>query len=83
MSIHDFNERFKVELPQSDEYDTIGGFLHKQTGRIPELNEEVRYENVIFTVVKKSQRRIRLVRVHKNPTSASHDVAELASEKHE
>jgi putative hemolysin len=83
MSIHDFNERFSIELPQSDEYDTIGGFLHKHTGRIPELNEEVRYENVVFTVVKKSQRRIRLVRVHKNPTSASHDVAALASEKHE
>jgi CBS domain containing-hemolysin-like protein len=67
MSIHDFNERFKVELPQSDEYDTIGGFLHKHAGRIPELNEEIRFENLLFTVVKKSQRRIRLVRFQQMP----------------
>jgi CBS domain containing-hemolysin-like protein len=65
MSIHDFNERFGVELPQTDEYDTMSGFLHKHTGRIPELNEEVRFENYLFIIVKKSQRRIRLVRVKK------------------
>lgn len=63
MAIKDFNERFNVELPQTDEYDTMSGFLHKQTGRIPELNEEVHFDRWSFTVVKKSQRRIRLVRV--------------------
>lgn len=65
MSIHDFNERFKAELPETDEYETMSGFLHKQTGRIPELNEEIRYQNLSFTIVKKSQRRIRLVKVKK------------------
>jgi CBS domain containing-hemolysin-like protein len=60
-----FNERFQVELPQTDEYETISGFLYKLTGRIPELNEEILYENLKFTIVKKSQRRIRLVRVRK------------------
>ena len=65
MSIHAFNERFHIELPETDEYETMSGFLHKQTGRIPELNEEIRCENYSFTIVKKSQRRIRLVKVKK------------------
>lgn len=65
MSVHDFNARFNAQLPLTDEYDTISGFLQKHTGRIPELNEQIRYENLSFTVVKKSQRRIRLVRVNK------------------
>jgi putative hemolysin len=65
MSIHDFNERFRVELPQTEEYETMSGFLHKQTGRIPEMNEEIRFESYSFTIVKKSQRRIRLVKVKK------------------
>lgn len=79
MSIHDFNERFKVELPQTDEYETMSGFLHKHTGRIPELNEEIRYENYSFTVVKKSQRRIRLIRVRKISTPVAEHVVDGAS----
>lgn len=67
MSIPDFNERFNVELPLNDEYETMSGFLQKLTGRIPELHEEIHYEQFIFTVLKKSQRRIRLIRVRIQP----------------
>ena len=65
ISVKDFNERFKAGVPEMDEYETVSGFLHKQTGRIPELNEEIQFENYVFTIVKKSQRRIRLVRMRK------------------
>jgi putative hemolysin len=65
MTVPDFNERFQVEVPQGDEYETMSGFLSKLTGRIPELNEEIRYESLLFTIVKKSQRRLRLVKVRK------------------
>jgi len=63
--IKGFNERFKVDIPQADEYETLSGFLNKLTGRIPDLNEEIRHDNLLFTVVKKSQRRIRMVRVRR------------------
>ncbi|MFA6456583.1 MAG: hemolysin family protein [Bacteroidota bacterium] len=63
MSIHDFNERFKTDIPENSQYDTISGFLHTQTERIPELHEEVRYENISFVVVKKNERRIRQVKI--------------------
>ena len=63
--VKDFNERFRASVPETDEYETVSGFLHKQTGRIPELNEEIAYESLAFTIVKKSQRRIRLVKVRR------------------
>jgi CBS domain containing-hemolysin-like protein len=63
MSIHDFNERFLTNIPEDSQYDTISGFLHQQTERIPELHEEITYENVSFTVVKKNERRIRQVKI--------------------
>jgi putative hemolysin len=66
MTIPDFNERFQTEVPEGEEYETVSGFLHKITGRIPELNEEIPYETLVFTIVKKSQRRIRIVRVRKS-----------------
>jgi putative hemolysin len=65
ISIKDFNDRFGVKVPLADEYETIGGFLHKLTGRIPVLNEEILHDNLSFTIVKNSQRRIRLVRFRK------------------
>ncbi len=67
ISINDFNERFATEIPEDAQYDTISGFLHQLTERIPELHEEIKYENIIFTVVKKNERRIRQVKVKITP----------------
>ncbi|MDP1678035.1 MAG: hemolysin family protein [Bacteroidota bacterium] len=63
ISIHEFNERFKTQLAEDNQYDTISGFLHTLTERIPELHEEIKYENISFTVVKKNERRIRQVKI--------------------
>lgn len=63
--IKDFNEKFDIELPEDTEYETLSGFLHKITGRIPEQSEEIRHHNLLFTILKKSQRRIRQVKVRK------------------
>ena len=63
MSIHDFNEKFQSAIPDDDDYETVSGFLHKLTGRIPELFEEIPFENLSFVVVKKNERRIRQVKV--------------------
>jgi putative hemolysin len=65
MSVKDFNERFLTSVPEADEYDTLSGFLNKLAGRIPDLNEELKTESLSFTIVKKSQRRIRQVKVKK------------------
>ena len=63
MSIHEFNQRFSVELAEAHEYDTIGGFLNNYIGKIPDLNEEIRYKNISFIVVKKNDRRIRSIKI--------------------
>lgn len=67
MQIAPFNERFGVTLPENDEYETLSGFLNKLTGRIPEMGEEITHDRFTFTIVKKSQRRIRQVRVRRLP----------------
>ncbi len=63
MSIHDFNDKFHSAIPDDVDYETISGFLHKRTGRIPELFEEIPFEHLTFVVVKKNERRIRQVKV--------------------
>ncbi len=63
--IKDFNEKFGSELPVDGEYDTIGGFIFKISGHIPEHQEVIQYGNLQFTVMKKGQRRIRQVKVRR------------------
>jgi putative hemolysin len=65
ISIKDFNNRFGSDLPEADDYETLSGFLHKLAGRIPDLNEEIHHGQFTYLIVKKSQRRIRVVRVRK------------------
>ncbi|KAB2926331.1 MAG: HlyC/CorC family transporter [Bacteroidetes bacterium] len=63
ITIHDFNARFRTDVPEHADYDTISGFLHTLAGRLPELHEEIRYKNVTFIVAKKNERRIRSLRI--------------------
>ncbi len=64
MSVKDLNSKFGTQIPEDEDYETIGGFLQKLTGRIPAQHEEIRHKNIVFNVVKTSKRRIRQVRVH-------------------
>jgi len=66
MAIEEFNKKFGADIPERSEYETLNGFLSKLTGRLPEVQEEIRYGNLQFTVVKRGQRRIRQVKVKKN-----------------
>jgi putative hemolysin len=63
LSIFEFNERFGAEIPEDAGFETIGGFLLKLAGRIPDVNEVIPYKQMVFTIVRKSQRRIRVVTV--------------------
>ena len=63
LSIFEFNKRFGTEIPEDAGFETIGGFLLKQVGRIPDVQEVIPYKQMVFTIVRKSQRRIRLVTV--------------------
>jgi putative hemolysin len=67
LSVRDFNERFQAELPLRDDYETMSGFLNTLAGTIPEVQEELRHDPFIFTIMKKSHRRIRFVRVRRVP----------------
>ena len=76
LSVGDFNEEFGAEIPESADYDTLAGFLQKTSGRLPDVGEEIRFGNLVFTIAAKSARRIRLVRVSRLPRAAPDVTAE-------
>ncbi len=63
MSVGDFNQQFKSQLPEAPEYETIAGFIQKELGRMPEVGDAVPYDALTLTVQSKTARRIRAVRV--------------------
>lgn len=57
MSLRDWSETFGIEL-ESGEADTIGGFIVSLLGRIPQKEDSVSYQNIVFTVDEVRRRRI-------------------------
>jgi putative hemolysin len=58
MQISDFNEVFNLALPESDEYNTIAGFISERSGKILSLNETVEFEGVKFELIKKIRQKM-------------------------
>ncbi|MDC6364096.1 MULTISPECIES: hemolysin family protein [Flavobacteriaceae] len=60
------NENYKLELPEGEEYETLGGLIMNETGEIPEQDSEVNIENFTFHILEVSSTKIDLVvvRVH-------------------
>jgi CBS domain containing-hemolysin-like protein len=63
LSVSDFNAQFNAQLPEAPEYETLAGFIQKVLGRLPEINEAISYQDFTFTILSKTARRIRQVRV--------------------
>jgi putative hemolysin len=69
ISVGDFNQQFKAQLPEAPEYETVAGFVQKELGRMPEVGDMVTYQNITLTVLSKTARRIRTLRVAVTPSS--------------
>jgi CBS domain containing-hemolysin-like protein len=65
ISIDNFNRRFKSNIPDDHDYQTLSGFLQKVTGHIPEIYERIDYKGLSYVVTKKAGNTILQVRVQK------------------
>lgn len=63
LGISDFNEQFRANVPEASDYGTLAGYLQKTTGRLPDLNEVIRHGGFSFTILSKTARRLRQVKV--------------------
>ena len=61
MEVDYLNENYKLHLPVSEEYETLGGLIVNSTEEIPALKEEIRVGNFLFKILDVSNTRINLV----------------------
>jgi len=62
--IEDFNEYFGCEL-DDEEYDTVGGLVMHELGRLPRRGEKVQFGGFEFAVIKADKRRIDALQVQR------------------
>jgi CBS domain containing-hemolysin-like protein len=63
LEIEKVNELFNLELPESDEYMTVGGLILHEYQSFPKLNEVVKIGQWEFKILKNTATKIELVRL--------------------
>ena len=63
LEVETINERFGLEIPESDDYETIAGFVLHNHQHFPKLNEVIRIEKYSIKCMKVSNNRVELVKL--------------------
>lgn len=66
-------EALGIELPESDDYDTVGGFVNTSLGRIPEPGEHFDHDSVRFEILEAEPTRVVRLRVSRVPDNHRDD----------
>jgi CBS domain containing-hemolysin-like protein len=65
LAVRDLNRRLSMNLPVSESYTTVAGFLMNESGQILNEGESVRFNGHVFHIEKVDKRRILRVRLEK------------------
>jgi putative hemolysin len=66
ISISELNEILGDQIiPEEEDYETLGGFIFSQTGKLPRPKEELDYGNFRFVIEELSGKRIGKIRIEK------------------
>jgi len=77
LAIRDLNEDHGFDIPESNEYDTIGGFLISHLQRIPTVGDSFQSDATKFTIVNMKGRRILKIKADQVPVSPAGDEASV------
>ena len=65
ISVRDLNTEYKLPIPESSQYETLGGFVLAQLQNMPRGGEIIQYDDYKYTIVDMDKRRIVKVKVEK------------------
>jgi len=65
LEVEYLNETYSLNLAESEEYDTLAGYIIAAYGGIPHEGEHIKVEGYEITILKREQSRLDLVRLHR------------------
>jgi len=63
--VDDLNDEFEMNLPEDEDYDTIGGFVFSHLGYVPKTGQTFDYKNLKFTITSAEARGIKRIRIQR------------------
>ena len=61
------NDKYNLNLPESDDYETLSGYIVNHCESIPKLNEQIKVEPFIFEILEVEQTRVETVKLFWQP----------------
>ena len=68
MRIEEANEEMGLDLPESDSYETVAGFIFSLLGRIPKSGERLRFRTMTLTIIEMRGLKIERILLTKEKT---------------
>ncbi len=63
IDIESLDDLININIPDTDEYETLGGFILEKMGSLPKVNETIRFNDYLLTMEKVEKNRIVQVRI--------------------
>jgi CBS domain containing-hemolysin-like protein len=63
LDVEYLNQTYKLNIPESDSYGTLGGFIVDYTKEIPQKGEQITIEKFNFTIEEATNKKIELVKM--------------------
>jgi len=67
LEIDHLNSKYGLNLNESDDYETLAGYIIHHHESIPSVNDEIQIEGFLFTIIEASDSRIEQVMLRVNP----------------
>ncbi|MCD6659214.1 MAG: hemolysin family protein [Lentimicrobium sp.] len=67
LEIDYLNQKYKFDLPVSDDYETLAGLILSHHEEIPAVNDEIRVNNFLFVITRATDNRIEEVMLKTDP----------------
>jgi len=62
-AVDELNDKFDLNIPEDDAYETVGGFAFSKLGCIPRTGHTFEHKNLHFTIIDAGQRKINRLRI--------------------
>ncbi len=72
--VDEVNDKLGLNVPEDDDWDTLGGYLFHRLGHVPDIGEHVESDGHLFTVEKMGANRIDRIRVEPAAEEPAHPV---------
>lgn len=75
-TVYDVNEHLPHDLPEDEDFDTVGGLVSHAFGKIPEVGDSEECYGYLFTILKKTEQNIETIKlelvIHKDDMVDNH-----------